>query len=310
MTDTPHTRDQQARDYQRVSRAIAYIDQSAKDQPSLDDVAREMGLSPCHAQRVFSRWAGISPKQFLGYLTHGHARALLTSQTSVLDTAYDVGLSGPGRLHDLCLSIEALTPGEIKRRGAGLTLFYGFHNSPFGTCLIFATDQSVAGLAFVDGGDEQDVFADMSARWPAAAFRQEPDTTRPYADRIFVDKTGDLKLILAGTPFQLKTWEALLRIPPGRAVSYAGLANFVGRPRAVRAVASAVGRNPIAYLIPCHRVLRNTGSLGGYHWGLSRKRALLAWESAQLAQTELTSSAKLEMAMPEALKEMYAGARS
>ena len=278
-----HSRDQQARDYERVGRAIAYTERSAQEQPSLDEVAREMGLSPSHAQRVFSRWAGVSPKQFLGYITYGHAHALLTSPTSVLDAAYDVRLSGPGRLHDLCLSIEAMTPGEIRRRGESVTIFYGFHNSAFGTCLILATMRGVAGLAFVDAGEEQDVLADMKARWPAAEYREAFGVTHPFADRIFGDETGELKLILSGTPFQLKTWEALLRIPPGKAVSYSEIANFVGRPRAVRAVASAIGRNPISYLIPCHRVLRSTGTLGGYHWGLPRKRALLAWESAQLS---------------------------
>ncbi len=310
MTNIQRHLKQQARDYERVGKAIAYIEQSSCEQPSLDDVACHMGLSPYHTQRLFSRWAGVSPKQFLGYVTHAHARALLQDKTSVLDAAYEVGLSGSGRLHDLCLSIEAMTPGEIKSRGEGVQITYGFHDSPFGRCLILATDRGIAGLAFADLGREEHVFTDMKMRWPAARFRKNEKAIHPYAECIFTRRRGDLRLVLAGTAFQLKVWEALLDIPPGRAVSYKKIAQHIGAPRAVRAVASAIGCNPVSYLIPCHRVLRETGALGGYRWGVERKRALLAWESAQIVQTCPASPTSVAIAPSKAIEETRAAARS
>jgi len=279
-------------DYERVARAIGFIAARVRRQPRLADVAREMGLSPSHAQRVFSRWAGVSPKDFLSYLTHAHARALLEGEASVLDAAYATGLSGPGRLHDLTLKIEALSPGEIKREGEGVTLCYGTADSPFGPAVLVVTGRGLAGLAFADRGGEEAALADLARRWPKATLRRDVGTVSPLAARIFDRGSGPLRLLVAGTPFQIQVWEALLRIPAGRAMSYGRLAAAIGAPRAVRAVASAVGRNPIAYLIPCHRVLRESGALGGYRWGLTRKRAMLAFEAARRTLDDDTHAAQ------------------
>ncbi|MDA7946536.1 MAG: bifunctional helix-turn-helix domain-containing protein/methylated-DNA--[protein]-cysteine S-methyltransferase [Hyphomicrobiaceae bacterium] len=276
-------------DYDRVRQAIAFISETWRDQPDLDEIARNAGLSPAHFHRLFSRWAGISPKEFVQALTLDHARALLKGSATILDTAYEVGLSGPGRLHDLFIDHEAMTPGDYKRRGSGLEIVWGYHVSPFGLALVMATDRGVAGVAFADDETEQpQVFEDMARRWPAATYLHAPDRTAPYATRIFTPelwrKTDPLKVVLIGTDFEVRVWDALLRLPMGQAITYSDLASHVCSPRAARAVGTAVGRNPISFVVPCHRVLRKDGGLGGYHWGITRKQAIIGWESGRLAQ--------------------------
>ena len=269
-------------DYARIADAIQFLETQMQDQPSLDALSAHLGLSPAHTQKLFKRWAGVSPKQFLKSVTHAHARKMLTDHETVLETSLAVGLSGPGRLHDLCLSVEAMTPGEVATGGAGLEMRYGFAPSPFGVCLAITTPRGLAGLGFADDGEQDALFADMRAAWPHADLIFDPKSIRPLINKIFGGKGGDLRLILKGTPFQLNVWQALLRIPAGRAVTYGDVAHAIGAPKAVRAVGTAIGRNPISYLIPCHRVLRTSAALGGYHWGLARKRAILAHESAPL----------------------------
>jgi AraC family transcriptional regulator of adaptative response/methylated-DNA-[protein]-cysteine methyltransferase len=277
-------------DYAHIRRAIAFLTETWVEQPSLDDLARHLGLSPAHCQKLFKRWCGLSPKEFVQAITVDHARSLLAGSASVLDAAYEVGLSGGGRLHDLFVSHEAMTPGDYKRRGEGLEMAYGFHASPFGEALVIATERGVAGLAFVDedrGQARADALADMTQRWPKARFVEAPDRTAGLARQVFDpaawSKDRPIRLVMIGTDFEVRVWETLLRIPMGRAVSYADIARHLGQPTASRAVGSAVGRNPISFVVPCHRVLRGDGSLGGYHWGLTRKRALIGWETGRLA---------------------------
>jgi AraC family transcriptional regulator of adaptative response/methylated-DNA-[protein]-cysteine methyltransferase len=267
-------------DYQRVAQAIAYIEAHAGAQPTLEEVAASVGLSEYHFQRLFSRWAGISPKRFLQFLTKENAKRLLPDQ-SVLDTAYAAGLSSPGRLHDLFVQAEAVTPGEYKTRGAGLEIAYGFHPTPYGESLLAVTSRGICFLAFVDGGDRDAALAELRRDWENAALTLDPASTGPYVAQIFSPAPRPpLALHLRGTNFQLKVWEALLRIPPGRATSYEDLAVRIGQPRAARAVASALAHNPVAYLIPCHRVLRKSGDFGGYRYTPARKKAMLLRESA------------------------------
>lgn len=278
---------QGAADYARVRRALAYLTESWRDQPPLEAVAAHAGLSPAHFHRLFARWAGLSPKEFVQAVTLDHARDMLRGTASVLDTAYAVGLSGGGRLHDLFVAHEAMTPGEYKRGGAGLEIVWGFHDSPFGRALVMATARGVAGLAFADADSQEPAaLTDMTARWPEAAYIHDPARTAPYAARIFTPgrwrATDPLRVVLIGTGFEVRVWRALMRVPPGKAVSYSGLAEQVGAPRAARAVGSAVGRNPVAFVVPCHRVLRKDGGLGGYHWGVTRKKAIIGWERGQL----------------------------
>ncbi|MEZ5670307.1 MAG: methylated-DNA--[protein]-cysteine S-methyltransferase [Alphaproteobacteria bacterium] len=267
----------------RMAQAIAWLSDRWAEQPSLEAVAAVVGMSPFHFQRRFTEAVGVSPKKFIQYLTLGHAKQALRRNQSVLDAAYDAGLSGPGRLHDLFVAHEAMTPGQWKANGAGLRLRYGWHDSPFGRCLIVASDHGVCGLGFERGLGTADTLADLASHWPDAEAREDPDFTAPYASRAFGKAAGDLRLMLRGTPFQLKVWEALLHIPPGTVVTYTDIARAVDRPDAVRAVASAVARNPVSWLIPCHRVLRQTGALAGYRWCLYRKRAMLAIEGAAIA---------------------------
>ncbi len=272
----------QAADYARMAEAISFLDENQMAQPRLEDVADAMGLSAFHAQKVFSRWAGVSPKRLLALLTHAQARKGLDEGLPLLDAAYDVGLSGPGRLHDLFVTMEAMTPGEVKKKGEGLEIRYGWHDTPFGAGLYMTTPRGLCGLAFADPGTETAALEDMCARWANATFVHDPAATAPFAARVFSRDAADepLKVLLGGTPFQLQVWRALLEIPSGEICSYTDIAKKVCTEKAVRAVGSAVGRNPISYLIPCHRVLRQTKALGGYHWGLTRKKALLAWEAA------------------------------
>jgi AraC family transcriptional regulator of adaptative response/methylated-DNA-[protein]-cysteine methyltransferase len=254
-------------------------------------VAAHLGLEPTQCQKLFKRWCGLSPKEFVQALTVHHARGLLKDSASVLDAAYEVGLSGGSRLHDLFVSHEAMTPGEYKRRGEGLEMAYGFHASPFGEALLIATRRGLAGLAFVDedkGQVPRDALADMMLRWPKARFVAAPDRTAPFARLVFNpadwSKDRPVRLVLIGSDFEVRVWEALLKIPMGRAVSYSDIASHLGRPTAARAVGTAVGRNPISFVVPCHRVLGRDGSLTGYHWGLTRKRALIGWEAGRVAE--------------------------
>lgn len=278
------------RDYDLVRRAIAFLSENWEAQPSLERLAAHLGLSPAHTQRLFKRWCGLSPKEFVQAVTIDHARNLLSGSASVLDAAYEVGLSGGGRLHDLFVDHEAMTPGDFKRRGEGLDIAYGFHDTPFGEALILATDRGVAGLAFVDedkGQSRAEALSDMTSRWPRAQFVEATDRTASHSARIFDparwSSEQPVRLVLIGTDFEIRVWQALLRIPMGRAVTYADIARHLGQPTASRAVGSAVGRNPISFVVPCHRVLRGDGQLGGYHWGLTRKRALIGWETGRVA---------------------------
>src|SRR4029453_5588731 len=276
-----------ARDYEVVKKTLAFIHENWREQPSLEAIAEQAQLSPTHLQRLFTRWAGLSPKAFLQAVTLDHARTLLRDSASILDTAYEVGLSGPGRLHDLFVPHEGMTPGFYKAGGKGLTLRFGFHDCPFGRALVMITDQGLAGLAFADDGQEKDTLITMQARWPGAAYIEDWLQTKPYADRIFKPenwrKDRPLRVVFIGSDFEIRVWETLLRIPLGKRSTYSDIATHLGKPNAARAVGSAVGRNPISFVVPCHRVLRGDGSLGGYHWGLTRKRALLGCATGRLA---------------------------
>ncbi len=267
-------------DYDIVEAAIRYLEAHVADQPELADVARHVHLSESHIQRVFRRWAGISPKRFLQFLTAEHARRLLAASASVLETSYAVGLSGGSRLHDLMINVHAATPGEIKTGGAGLTIEYGVHPSPFGEAFVAATPRGICMLAFVAPDDAEKPLRELRDRWPHATLRADQRATAPAARSAFGNDTESLSLYLKGTNFQIRVWEALLRIPPGRVVTYEDIARSIGRPTALRAVGAAIGQNPIAYLIPCHRVLRKSGVFGDYHWGSTRKKAILGWEAS------------------------------
>jgi AraC family transcriptional regulator of adaptative response/methylated-DNA-[protein]-cysteine methyltransferase len=270
--------DEHAYHYHVIRRAIDEID--AADAPlSLEDLAARMQMSPAHFQRVFSRWVGVSPKRYQQYLAVDHARRLLRERFSTLETAQAVGLSGSGRLHDLFLSWEAMPPGAYASGGAGLTMRWGWVDSPFGTALVMATGRGICGLGFAAETGEAATMADLRGRWPAAEYVEDADAVAPLARAAF-GGGGDLRLSLIGAPFQIKVWEALLSVPTGHVTTYSEIAGAIGAPRAVRAVGTAVGRNPISWLIPCHRALRKSGGLGGYHWGLPVKRAMLAWEAA------------------------------
>ena len=265
--------------YGVIRRAIELID-AGDDTLSLDSLAARMNMSPAHFQRVFSRWVGVSPKRYQQYLALGHAKALLRDRFTTLEAANDLGLSGTGRLHDLFLRWEAMSPGEFARHGAGLTIRYGWIDSPFGEALVMGTDRGLCGLAFTAECSRDAAWADMTGRWPEAAYVEDAEALRGWAEAAFAQK-GETALHMIGAPFQIKVWEALLQIPSGQVTTYSEIAQSVGNPRAVRAVGTAVGRNPVSWLIPCHRALRKSGGLGGYHWGLPVKRAMLAWEAAR-----------------------------
>jgi len=270
-------------DYEVVTRAIRFMSTRWRDQPSVDAIADHIGLSASHFQHVFKRWAGLTPKAFLQAITIERARELLRDSASVLDAAYDVGLSGPGRLHDLFVSHEALTPGDYRRDD--LTLSYGFHASPFGEAILVAAPRGLAGLGFVDDGDRAAALDDMKRRWPRAHFVADEGATAPLAARAFDPAQWNaeqpLRLVMIGTDFEVRVWEALLRVPIGRATTYSDLARHIGKPKAARAVGAAVGRNPISFVVPCHRVLGRSGALTGYHWGLARKQAIIGWEAGR-----------------------------
>ena len=275
-----------ADDYAVVRRAVGFITENWRDQPSLETIAEEVGIKPLALQRLFTRWAGLSPKGFVQALTLDHARGLLSDSASVLDASYEVGLSGPGRLHDLFVTHDAMTPGAYKARGEGIAVSYGFHPSPFGRALLMVTEHGLAGLAFADEGEEARVLADMRARWPRAVYSENPAATAPYVARIFDPETWrpdrPLRIFMIGSDFEVRVWETLLKLPLGRATTYSDIAAHIGRPTAARAVGTAVGRNPLSFVVPCHRVLGKGGSLCGYHWGLTRKRAIIGWEAGVL----------------------------
>ena len=276
---------QLSEDYLRIEQAIKYLEKNANTQPELSDIANGVGLSEYHFQRIFSRWAGISPKRFLQFLTKEGAKELLAKSENLLDTTYEVGLSSLGRLHDLFVTTEAVTPGQYKSGGTGLTIRYGLHDTPFGKTLIGLTERGICHLSFISR-TEGDAIDMLVAGWPQAKMIEDYSATASLVEPIFdLSQRGKqpLHLHLRGTNFQLKVWEALLRIPPGAVTSYQGLAEQAGRPGASRAVGTALGRNPIAVLIPCHRVIRKLGEFGNYRYGTTRKKALLGWEAAQIS---------------------------
>lgn len=272
-------------DYATIRRAIAFITESRTAQPSAEAIAAAVGLSEVQLTRLFGRFAGITPKQFQAAITLDAAKRLLDDEASVLDAALEVGLSGPGRLHDLFVTHEAMTPGAYKTRGSGLVMRHGFHPSPFGIAVLVATDHGLAGLAFADPGEEAAALVDLTERWPAAVHLRDDAATAPHAARIFEMEAWrpdrPLRVVLIGTDFEIRVWQTLLAIPFGRATTYSAIAAQIGSPKASRAVGAAVGRNPISFVVPCHRVIGRSGDLTGYHWGVMRKRAILGWESAK-----------------------------
>jgi len=276
-----------AQDYDVVRRAIAHIRSNWREQPDVDAIAEAAGVTPTELHHLFRRWAGLTPKAFLQALTLEHARKLLRDSASVLDCTYEVGLSGPGRLHDLFITHEAMSPGEWKAGGEGLTLTYGFHPSPFGMALVMTTPRGLCGLALADAGEERAALRDMQRRWPRATYVEDAAQTAPVARRIFDPETWrpdrPLRVVFIGTDFEVRVWETLLRIPMGRFSTYSDIAAKVCSPRAARAVGAAVGKNPICFVVPCHRVIGKSGDLTGYHWGLTRKRAMLGWEAGQVS---------------------------
>ncbi|MEJ1380923.1 MAG: methylated-DNA--[protein]-cysteine S-methyltransferase [Candidatus Sedimenticola sp. (ex Thyasira tokunagai)] len=274
-------------DYHRIEQAIHWLAEHADEQPELTDLAGFLRLSTYHTQRLFSRWAGVTPKQFLQYLTVGYAKQLLDESMSVLDVSQEVGLSGPGRLHDQMINIEAASPGEYKQGGRGLTIQFGFHVTPFGECLIASTSRGVCHLVFVERGDHELALEGLKSLWTNADFEENAQQTSLLVKQAFTlegDKRQGIKLLVRGTNFQVKVWQALLNIPQGYALTYGNIATWIGSPNASRAVGSAIGKNPVAYLIPCHRVIRGSGIIGEYRWGSDRKRAMIAREAAHRQQ--------------------------
>lgn len=288
--------DQQLEDYQRVEQAIRFLEEHFRRQPDLDEMAASVHLSKYHFQRLFKRWAGVTPAQFLHYLTVEYAKGRLQAADSVLQTALDAGLSGPGRLHDLFVNLTAMTPGEVKLQGAGLRILYGFHSTPFGECLLALTERGICALRFVGEDGREAVLAALKAEWQGAEFVPAPAQTAVFVQKLFAE-AGDGKekrpfhLLLRGTNFQIQVWQALLTIPPGAMVTYQDIADLLGKPTATRAVASAIAHNPIGYLIPCHRVISKVGQAHQYRWGSARKKAMLGWEAARAATSAATSAA-------------------
>jgi AraC family transcriptional regulator of adaptative response/methylated-DNA-[protein]-cysteine methyltransferase len=275
-----------AADYDVVRRAIGHIRGHWREQPEIDAIAEAAGVTPTELHHLFRRWAGLTPKAFLQALTLDGARQLLRDSASVLDATYEVGLSGPGRLHDLFVTHEAMSPGEWKTGGEGLTIRFGFHPSPFGSALVMATERGLAGLAFADPGEEPAALADMKRRWPRATYVEDSARTAVVAKRIFDptqwQQSQPLRVVLIGTDWEVRVWEALMQIPMGRLVTYSDIAGKVRSPAAARAVGAAVGKNPVSFVVPCHRVVGKSGELTGYHWGITRKRAMLGWEAGQV----------------------------
>jgi AraC family transcriptional regulator of adaptative response/methylated-DNA-[protein]-cysteine methyltransferase len=276
-------------DYHRIEKAIDYLSAHFLEQPDLATVARVVHMSEFHFQRVFCRWAGISPKRFLQFLTLEYAKQQLVGSKAVLDVALDSGLSSPGRLHDLFVSFEAVSPGEYKSRGNGIEIAYGSHPTPFGLCLLGVTRRGICWLSFLNGGGREAGFQEMKSHWGGATFSEDMEATGKVAARIFsglgTRPDAPLNLLLLGTNFQIKVWQALLKVPTGSLVSYEDIGKLIGMPKASRAIGSAIGSNAVAYLIPCHRVIRKTGLLGGYRWNLPRKLAMIGWEAARTQPT-------------------------
>ena len=267
--------------YGVIARALKLIDAAGGATLPLDALAQQLGMSPAHFQRVFTRWVGVSPKRYQQYLTLDHARQLLTTRHTLLDTADEAGLSGAGRLHDLFVRWEAMSPGDYANGGEGLLIRRGWFESPFGPALVMGTNRGICGIAFAAETGTETAMADLISRWPKATFVEDPETLLPWAQAAFGASDETVPIFMIGAPFQIKVWEALLAIPSGHVATYSDIAVRLGNPKAVRAVGTAVGRNPVSWLIPCHRAIRKTGGLGGYHWGLHVKRAMLAWESAR-----------------------------
>lgn len=276
-------KEQAKTDYERIADAITYINANFKQQPGLEQIAEAVHLSPFHFQKMFTDWAGVSPKKFLQYISIEHAKGLLKDkQATLFDAAYETGLSGTGRLHDLFVSIEGMTPGEYKNGGENLQINYSFAESPFGNILIASTPKGICYMAFFE--DEQKAIADLKAYFPKAHYRQMTDLPQQNAMYIFThdwNKLNEVKLHLKGTDFQLKVWEVLLKIPMGELCTYGKIANEIDSPKASRAVGTAIGSNPVSFLIPCHRVIQATGAIGGYMWGPVRKKAIIGWEAAR-----------------------------
>jgi AraC family transcriptional regulator of adaptative response/methylated-DNA-[protein]-cysteine methyltransferase len=272
--------------YQLMRRAIDLLDSEEGRSRTLEEIAAEMRMSPAHFQRIFSRWAGVSPKRYQQWLTLDHAKRLLAERHTTLETADAVGLSGSGRLHDLFVRWEAMSPGDFAKGGDGLEISWGWFDSPFGPALLMGTEKGICGIGFAAETGRDATMADLRSRWPRATFREDPAGLAPLAEQAFPRQGSNrepAQLFLMGAPFQIKVWEALMAIPTGHVTTYSDIARAIGHPNAVRAVGTAVGRNPISWLIPCHRAMRKSGGLGGYHWGLPVKRTMLAWEAAETA---------------------------
>ena len=282
----PGAQDAALRDYDSVRRAIGFISEHWRAQPAIESVAEAASVTPDELHHLFRRWAGLTPKAFMQALTLDHAKSLLRNSASVLDAALDSGLSGPGRLHDLFVTHEAMSPGEWKTGGAGMELRYGFHPSPFGTAIVIASARGLAGLAFSDPGEEKPAFEDMARRWPRATLVADQAGTAAMARRIFDARLWKpeqpLRVLLIGTDFEVRVWETLLKIPMGRAFCYSDIASKIDSPKASRAVGAAVGKNPISFVVPCHRALGKSGALTGYHWGITRKQAMIGWEAGKV----------------------------
>jgi AraC family transcriptional regulator of adaptative response/methylated-DNA-[protein]-cysteine methyltransferase len=283
----PREHDDARSDYEIVKRAIAYTTENFRAQPEVEAIAHAAGTDPRRLNELFRRWCGLSPNVFLQSVTLDNARKILRDSPNILDASYELGLSGPGRLHDLFVTHESMSPGEWKTGGSGLTVYYGFHPSPFGSALIMATERGLCGLAFADSGGERAALDDMRGRWPNARYTEDSARTVGYAQRIFDSEKWKadtpLRVVLIGTDFEVRVWETLLRIPLGRATTYSDIAKKIEKPKASRAVGAAVGKNPISFVVPCHRVVGKSGAFTGYHWGLTRKRAMLGWEAARIS---------------------------
>lgn len=273
-------------DYETVRRAIEYLTRKFREQPEVEAVAAAMKTDPRTLNELFRRWCGLTPKAFLQAVTLDNAKQLLAQSPNILETSYELGLSGPGRLHDLFVVHEAMSPGEWKTGGEGLEIRYGFHPSPFGTALVMVTKRGLCGLAFADPGKESAALKDMRARWKNADYAEDSAATADIAARIFQSERWKpdtpLRVVLIGTDFEVRVWETLLKVPLGRAATYSDVAKKIGKDNAARAVGAAVGKNPISFVVPCHRIVGVSGALTGYHWGLTRKRAMLGWEQARL----------------------------
>ena len=278
---------QESEDYHRIEKAIQFIEENFKSQPHLEQIAESIHLSKYHFDRLFKRWAGISPIQFVQFLTLGYTKQWLKESRSILEASWDAGLSGPGRLHDLFVNFDAMTPGEFKTQGEGLDISFSFYDSPFGACLLAVTKRGICHLGFFEGKDQSEALDQMYETWPGALFTERTEQIRPIVERIF--RKGDsgnprsFNLLVKGTNFQINVWKALLSIPEGCVVSYRDVASQLGNSKTYRAVANAVAMNPIALLIPCHRVISNSGEIHNYRWGSARKKALIGWEAARTA---------------------------